>query len=95
MDPAGNRHALDIYVAPDCPGCRTARRLAAAVDALALPGLRVRVVDLGEPGAARPAAVFAVPTYLLDGAVLSLGNPEEAWLVRRLAALAAADGGAG
>ena len=78
------RRVLDIYVAPDCFGCATARRLAASVRALALPGVEVRLVDLSESGAVRPEAVFAVPTYVLDGRVLSLGNPERAWLLDRL-----------
>ena len=76
---------LDIYVAPACAGCETARRLAVALRALALPDVEVRLIDLSEPGVVRPPAVFAVPTYLLDGRVLSLGNPDEAWLLDRLA----------
>lgn len=78
------RSVLEIYVGPACLASETARGLAAAVRALARPGLDVRVVDLGEPGAVRPPAIFAVPTYLLDGRVISLGNPEEAWLLERL-----------
>ena len=76
---------LDVYVAPACAGCETARRLAAALRALALPGVEVRLIDLSEPGVVRPPAVFAVPTYLLDGRVLSLGNPDDAWLLDQLA----------
>ena len=76
---------LDIYVAPACTGCETARRLAVALRARALPDVEIRLIDLSEPGAVRPPAVFAVPTYLLDGRVLSLGNPDEAWLLDRLA----------
>ncbi len=83
------RSVLEIYVGPACLASETARRLAAAVRALPWPGLEVRVVDLGQPGAVRPPAVFAVPTYLLDGQVISLGNPEEAWLLERLEAPAA------
>jgi len=75
------RSVLEIYVGPACFASDTARRLAEAVRARARPGLDVRLVDLAEPGAVRPPAVFAVPTYLLDGRVISLGNPEEAWLL--------------
>ena len=78
------RSVLEIYVGPACFASETARGLAAAVRARARPGLEVRLVDLGEPGAVRPSAVFAVPTYLLDGRVISLGNPEEAWLLQQL-----------
>lgn len=81
----GGRRTLEIYVAADCFGCDTARRLAVAVRARAFPDLDVRLIDLDAPGAMRHPAVFAVPTYLLDGRVLSLGNPAEAWLLDRLA----------
>ncbi len=77
---------LDIYVAPGCFGCQTALQLAAMVRDLALPGVEVRLIDLTEPDAVRPEAVFAVPTYVLNGSVLSLGNPEQTWLIDRLRA---------
>ena len=75
------RRILEIYVAPDCFGCETARDLAGMVRALGWPGLEVRLLDLSEPGVIRPPAVFAVPTYVLDGRVISLGNPEQDWLL--------------
>ncbi len=79
------RKLLQIVVDGACVGCETARGLAASVRALGVPGLEVDLIDLDEPGAVRPAAVFAVPTYLLDGRVLSLGNPEPEWLLAHLA----------
>ena len=85
MEDSRTGRVLDIYVAPACTGSETARRLAVALRALALPDVEVRLIDLSEPGVVRPPAVFAVPTYLLDGRVLSLGNPDEAWLLARLA----------
>ncbi|MDP9365239.1 MAG: thioredoxin family protein [Chloroflexota bacterium] len=75
---------LEVYVAPGCLGCETAHRLAAMVRRLAPPELEVRLIDLSDPDAVRPLAVFAVPTYLLDGRVISLGNPEEAWLLAQI-----------
>lgn len=93
----GERRLLEIYVAPGCLGGDAARRLAGLAQGLGLADLEVRLIDLGDPGATRPAAVFAVPTYLLDGRVLSLGNPFEDWLVERLrsdgAGIAPATGG--
>jgi hypothetical protein len=77
--------SLEIFVMPHCFGCETARRLAERIRAQALPHVDVRLVDLSAPGAVRPSTVFAVPTYLLDGRVLSLGNPEEEWLLSQLA----------
>jgi hypothetical protein len=79
------RRILEIYVAPDCFGCETACTLAGMVRALDWPDLEVRLLDLSSPGVTRPATVFAVPTYVLDGRVISLGNPEREWLLAQLA----------
>ena len=82
---------LQVVVDRTCVGCETARRLAIQVRSAGLPGIDVDVIDLDEPGAVRPGAVFAVPTYLLDGRILSLGNPEPAWLLARLAVALASE----
>jgi hypothetical protein len=79
------RRILDIYVAPDCVVCETARDLAGVIRALGWPDLEVRVLDLSNPGVIRPESVFAVPTYVLNGRVISLGNPEQEWLLVQLA----------
>ena len=79
------RRILEIYVAPDCFGCETARNLAGTIRAIGWPHLEVRVLDLSNSAVTRPAAVFAVPTYLLDGRVISLGNPEPDWLLAQVA----------
>ena len=71
---------LDIYVGPNCFGCDTAHSIAQEVQDLDLPDVHIHVIDLGDPTSVRPASVFAVPTYLLNGRVLSLGNPEVDWL---------------
>lgn len=84
---------LEIYVSSGCAGSETAHALAARVRARALRDVKVRLVDLSLPGAVRPSSVFAVPTYLLDGDVLSLGNPDEEWLVARLGPAADPDTG--
>ncbi len=78
------RCLLEIYVAPGCLGCETAHGLAAMVRELAPPEFEVRLIDLSEPDAIRPPAVFAVPTYLLNGRVISLGNPDEASLLAKI-----------
>lgn len=87
--PPTGRRILAIYVLSECLGCAEARRLASDLGAsgdCARLGIEVRLVDLAAPGAVRPPAVFAVPTYLLDGRVLSLGTPDPAWLRAQLAA---------
>jgi hypothetical protein len=84
MTSTATRHKLAIYVTDACFGCDVARRLAERLKALDVAGLDISIMDIGDPEVERPAAVFAVPTYLLDGAVLSLGNPDEEWLLARL-----------
>lgn len=79
---------LDVYVAEHCFGCAEARRLAAAV-ASRFARLSVRVVDLERDPDARPDSVVAVPSYVLDGRVISLGNPRQTELFLDLGRLLA------
>lgn len=64
---------LKVFVTTDCWTCHESRKIAADV-AEQFPHLHVEVVELDE-GGERPTAVFAVPTYTLNGKVISLGNP--------------------
>jgi hypothetical protein len=80
--PAGARAArrLEVYVAAHCLSCVEAHRLAAAA-ARRFPGLDVRTIDVDaaarrSAGQVLPESVVAVPTYLLDGRVVALGNPD-------------------
>ena len=78
------RPTLRIYVAPGCAGCRTALNLAEAVRR-ARPHHPVEVIDLADqPDEPLPPGVIGTPTYLLDGEVIALGNPELAELLSRL-----------
>lgn len=65
---------LRIYVAPYCESCQEALRLADAVRQK-YAGVEVEVVDLGDAESQNSDDVFSVPTYLLNGKVISLGNP--------------------
>ena len=65
---------LEIYVASQCFTCDQA--LVIAERAQAIAGLEVAVISLDDPQQSVPPNVFAVPTYLLDGRVVSLGNPD-------------------
>ena len=76
---------LRVFVERGCHGSARARRLAEELRA-SFPALQVEVVDLAAPASPVPADVFATPTYVLDGKLLSLGNPRPAVLVRRIAA---------
>ena len=87
-----------MYVAAHCFSCAEARRLAAAA-ARRFRGLDVRTIDIEAPRAGAPPVlpdgVVAVPTFLLGGAVVALGNPEPEQLFARIAAAPAARGGGG
>ena len=76
---------LEIFVTASCPGCERARANAATIRGWDLACLGVVLRDLGAPDTVRPAAVFAVPTYVLDGCVISLGNPDIGYLRSLLA----------
>ena len=71
---------LDIYIDDNCETCAHARQIAELVRER-VPQVEVNLIELtGE----KPDSVFAVPTYLLDGATLYLGNPSESELIERL-----------
>ncbi len=53
--------------------------------------MTVHLGDLNRELARQPAAVFAVPTYLLNGRVISLGTPSEADFYGRIAEALAAE----
>ena len=69
---------LQIFVSDDCWACKETHRIAAETRAR-FTDVDVSVLDLLSDQ--RPAAVFAAPTYLLNGKIISLGNPrrEELW----------------
>ena len=75
------RPRLEVYVARHCRGCEEARRLAGQA-AARFPDVDVRVIDLADGPPPEPVA--AVPTYVMDGAVIALGNPRPEDLFTRL-----------
>src|SRR5713101_7340648 len=74
---------LEVYVSSQCLNCDEAVRLAEEA-AARYPNVVVRVVDLDLVGSPPPGPVVAVPTYLLNGRVVSLGNPYPEELFARL-----------
>jgi hypothetical protein len=76
MSQTPTHRLLDIYVGESCLGCERARELAAQIQGWQLPDVTVRLRDIDDPETHQPDSVFAVPTYLLNGRVISLGNPE-------------------
>jgi predicted thioredoxin/glutaredoxin len=65
---------LDIYITTVCTNCGEALLIAERAQNIA--GLKVAVINLDQPGQSIPPHIVAVPTYVLDGKVVSLGNPE-------------------
>ncbi|TAK21309.1 MAG: hypothetical protein EPO26_15380 [Chloroflexota bacterium] len=72
---------LDVVVAPDCRGCDEARAVAGQIQRR-FPDLFVNVIELN--GQRPPVTVVATPTYLLDGSVISLGNPRVGDLIQTI-----------
>jgi glutaredoxin len=65
---------LRIYTMTHCPTCGDTRRMAQQIGDR-IPNLEVEIVELDDPAARIPPEVFSVPTYVLNGDVISLGNP--------------------
>ncbi|MFQ5855850.1 MAG: thioredoxin family protein [Anaerolineae bacterium] len=78
-------HRLEAYVADGCYGCGEARAIAKEISTR-FPELQVDIINLDDPKAERPFSVFAVPTFLLNGELLWLGNPQREDAVQQIAA---------
>ena len=74
---------LDIYIEPNCATCDTANKIARSVKQK-MPAVQVSVIDLTRSDADPPLSVFAVPTYVINGQTVSLGNPRENELLSHL-----------
>ena len=68
---------LNVYVTEDCMGCVESRTI---VDKIKqeYPDHTVNLVDLNPND--WPEDIFAVPSYKLDGKLVSLGNPSPSTL---------------
>ena len=74
---------LEVYVSSECLNCDEAVSLAQEA-AARYPNVDVRVINLDPGGSPPPDPVVAVPTYVLNGRVISLGNPYPEELFARL-----------
>ena len=70
---------LQIVVARYCAACEEARAIGLEMQ-VTFPKLAVDLVEI-DGSHPVPDGVVATPTYLLDGAVISLGNPRREMLV--------------
>lgn len=64
---------LEIYIERSCRNCQAAMNIAERLRGR-MPAVRLSLIDLDREPQRRPKQVFAVPTYVLDGEILSLGN---------------------
>lgn len=71
---------LSVFVEPGCVGCERALHLVEEMGQR-FPALEAEALDLSRPEVDRPDYVFAVPTFVLNGRVLSLGNPRRSRLI--------------
>jgi hypothetical protein len=70
---------LEIFIASHCDNCQEARHIAET--ARSVEGLEVCGINLDSAPLPASPSIVAVPTYVLEGRVVSLGNPSrEAFL---------------
>ncbi|MDX1414523.1 MAG: hypothetical protein R3293_10055 [Candidatus Promineifilaceae bacterium] len=72
---------LQVYINDDCWSCDESRRIVAEI-VPQFPQITVELLDLGS--SKLPEYIFAVPTFVLDGRVISLGNPHRDDLRRQI-----------
>jgi Thioredoxin domain len=78
-----DKPTLRIYFGRHCWSCEEALRLGQECIEQ-FTNVNVELIDLDEEGSVNADDVFSVPTYVLDGRVLSLGNPTASHLFERL-----------
>lgn len=84
--PPKEKVRVDIYVAKHCFVCDYAWEIAELIER-DFSDVELQVIDVNSNEHEIPEAVFATPTYLLNGRVWSLGNPYPEQVVERLTEL--------
>ena len=72
---------LEVYISENCWSCSESERIVADV-VHHFPNIDVHIIDAMITQ--QPEDVFAVPTYRLNGRVISLGNPTREELYKKL-----------
>ena len=72
---------LDVYVAEHCWSCHETRKIVSDLR-VQFPRVAISLLDIDPQE--WPEQVFAVPTYLLNGRIISLGNPARETLHHQL-----------
>lgn len=65
---------LKIFVAEHCSTCGETFAIATRIEQ-DYPDVTVEIIDIGDTQAIVPDAVFAIPTFMLNNRIVSLGNP--------------------
>ena len=65
---------LKVFVAEHCISCEETHQLAMRVEQI-YPDVIVEVIDVGVYPERVPDNVFAIPTFMLNDRIISLGNP--------------------
>ncbi len=80
---------IEIFISEHCFVCDYAHEVAATIER-DFPAVTLRMIDLQQTDEPIPEAVFATPTYLLNGKVWSLGNPSPQKVTETLSELVGA-----
>lgn len=72
---------LKVYVSDDCWSCEETHRIVAAVRPQ-FPDITFTLLNTGDTPL--PEAIFAVPSYVLNGRIIYLGNPTRTELCAKL-----------
>lgn len=72
---------LDVYVRDNCWSCEEAQNIVTDMRKQ-FPDIDIALLDISPDE--WPNEVFAVPTYMLNGKVISLGNPTREGLQTKL-----------
>ena len=73
---------LEIYISDHCDNCQEALRQAELARTVA--GVEVCVINVDATSDPVPQRIIATPTYVLDGRIISLGNPYREDLLKML-----------
>ena len=74
---------LNVYVSEDCWSCTETREIVSEMR-VQFPDVEISLYDTDAD--LWPNDIFAVPTYMLDGRIISLGNPTRQHLQNKLEA---------
>ena len=66
---------LRIFISENCSGCNEALDIAADIKKSHSDSIDIEIIDITDSQAVVPEAVFAIPTFMLNNQIVSLGNP--------------------